>query len=794
MLNLISESKNEKSGIEVISKVPWGTHLCLFYENKDDLLDILIPYFKEGLENNEYCMWVTSEPLNNQEAVTAAMKAIPNFEKYTKKNQIEIIPHDLWYLKDNVFDFQRVLNDWIEKLDNALKNGFNGLRITGNNAWLEKKDWKKLTDYEEIISMAISNFKMKAICTYSLEKCGPYEILDVIHNHESALIRRDGNWINFKSMEQIKAEQKLKESEEHFRKMIEYSSDVISIMGLDGKILYQSPSCEKIFGYKPEVMIGTSAYDYIHPDDQSYVIKTLEEGLRNKLQLGNVECRFKHEDGSWVHVEAYGSNLFEYKGVQAIMINTRNITERKRAEQKLKESEEKYRLLVENAHAGIWAIDAEANTTYVNEKMAEILGYTPDEMLGNHLFSFMDEEGVKIAELNLERRKQGIKEQHDFEFIRKDGSRVYTSLETAPILDDKGDYIGAYASVADITERKKAEEKIEYLAKFPSENPNPVLRVKNGIISYSNKVGSNLFNISEGDYIPESLQDAVNEAFSINENQIIELELNGNIYSFVCTPVVGGDYVNIYGMEITDIKKAEMELINLNKLKSELLTRASHELKTPLISIKGYSDLLLELHKEKFDDMALSSIRQIKRGCDALEKTVNNILNTTYLDSGQVSLNLTVEDLSFLIAYCVNDLKSLVILRDHKISLKLHYELVTKFEKERIYEVLSNLIINAIKYTPVNGLIEIKSEIKEEFIIISIKDNGIGFTNEEKGQIFKQFGKIERYGQGWDVGIEGTGLGLYISKKIIELHGGKIWMESKGRNKGSTFYFSLPII
>jgi signal transduction histidine kinase len=120
--------------------------------------------------------------------------------------------------------------------------------------------------------------------------------------------------------------------------------------------------------------------------------------------------------------------------------------------------------------------------------------------------------------------------------------------------------------------------------------------------------------------------------------------------------------------------------------------------------------------------------------------------------------------------------------------------LITLIEKEQIHQVISNLLNNAVKYTPPGGSIEIKSEIKENFIIISINDNGIGFTEEEKGMIFKQFGKIERYGQGLDIIAEGSGFGLFISKRIIELHGGEIWVESEGRNKGSTFYLSLPLI
>jgi len=135
-----------------------------------------------------------------------------------------------------------------------------------------------------------------------------------------------------------------------------------------------------------------------------------------------------------------------------------NITKRKQTEGALKDSEMKYRQLVELAQEGIWAIDADANTTYVNPRMAEMLGCTPEEMMERHLFSFMDERGKEIARIGLDRREQGIKEQHDFEFLRKDGQRIYTSLETSPTIDEAGNYTGALAIVADITERKRIED------------------------------------------------------------------------------------------------------------------------------------------------------------------------------------------------------------------------------------------------------------------------------------------------------------------------------------------------
>ncbi|MCK5660213.1 MAG: PAS domain S-box protein, partial [Methanosarcinales archaeon] len=151
--------------------------------------------------------------------------------------------------------------------------------------------------------------------------------------------------------------------------------------------------------------------------------------------------------------------LFDENGeVHRILSVVENITERKRAEDALRASEEKYRQLIDLAQEGIWVIDKDANTSFVNPSMAEMLGYTADEMQGKHLFSFMDERGVEIATRNLERRQQGIKEQHDFEFLRKEGTRIDTTLETAPITDEAGNYIGAIAGVIDITERKRVEE------------------------------------------------------------------------------------------------------------------------------------------------------------------------------------------------------------------------------------------------------------------------------------------------------------------------------------------------
>jgi PAS domain S-box-containing protein len=167
-----------------------------------------------------------------------------------------------------------------------------------------------------------------------------------------------------------------------------------------------------------------------------------------------------------------------------------DISERKLAEQALRESEEKHRLLLENLQEGVWAIDSESRTTFVNRRMAEMLGYPEEEMLGKHLFDFMDERGIEVAQRNLERRRRGIKDRHDFEFLRRDGTRIYTTMETSPITDDEGNYLGALAGVMDISERRWMEEALRksegMFRTLAEQSPNMIFINQGGRIVYAN--------------------------------------------------------------------------------------------------------------------------------------------------------------------------------------------------------------------------------------------------------------------------------------------------------------------
>ncbi|HOV80236.1 MAG TPA: MEDS domain-containing protein [Bacillota bacterium] len=167
-----------------LNKIPWGTHVCGFYRTQDDLINMLIPYFKFGLKNNEFCMWITSDPINNNEAKQILTEYIPNINYYLDKGQMELIPYAEWYLRDGKFDGANILSSWVKKVSEALAKGYKGVRISGNTTWLNKEDWSVFQYYESIVDNSIDCLKMTAICTYQINNCNGFEMVDIMKNHK----------------------------------------------------------------------------------------------------------------------------------------------------------------------------------------------------------------------------------------------------------------------------------------------------------------------------------------------------------------------------------------------------------------------------------------------------------------------------------------------------------------------------------------------------------------------------------------------------------------------------------
>jgi len=182
------------SGIACIGEVPWGTHFCQFYDTRDDLIDSLVSYFKAGLENNEQCLWVTSGPLKSDDARSALHNAVSDLDDRVSRGQIEIINHDEWYIRHGALDTHNVLQGWVKTQTQALERGFRGLRLTGNTYFVGRGEWEPFEKYESMVSDTFKPFQIIALCSYCLERIHPRGILDVVHNHQFAVVRRAGRW------------------------------------------------------------------------------------------------------------------------------------------------------------------------------------------------------------------------------------------------------------------------------------------------------------------------------------------------------------------------------------------------------------------------------------------------------------------------------------------------------------------------------------------------------------------------------------------------------------------------
>ena len=621
----------------------------------------------------------------------------------------------------------------------------------------------------------------------------------------------------------------IKDSNEKLKVIISNIRDIITESDLNGVFTYVSPQAYDILGYTPEEVIGLKGFTFIHPDD----LPILAEKFSKLLQSGGpiqVEYRVLHKDGHYVHISAKGTVVKE-KGNMKLIAILRDISLQK-------ESEEKYRLITDNSQDIVYTLDMNLNNTYISPSVYNILGYDVDEAMLMHPRDNTHKDDLeKISriykeEFKLERKKDikkdlnrkrvfNVREKH------KDG-RMLTIEHTISWLRNKnGMAIGILGVAGDITEKETTEKLLKESEKkyriLFEDSPYAVGLINpQGVIIQGNSKIEKIFGYKKEEFIGQSFNKYT--LFSKEHNAIVldsftklikgeipkpqELQLHRKDGSIIWVSMLASivklkneTLFQVITQDISKIKEVEKkleeqnkELQKLNDLKNEFLGRASHELKTPLVAIKGNADLVIKLYHENLKPEVITMLETIQKGCNRLEDIVHKLIESSKLESSNIELHTKKEDLTSLIKTCVNEVQSLVKMRNITINLDVMHFIITKFDKDQIHEVISNLLSNAINYSPHNGIIEINSVIKDNTIIISIKDKGIGFTEDEKVKIFQKFGKINRASQGFDVISEGSGLGLFISKKIIELHGGEIWVESEGRNKGSTFYFTLPTI
>lgn len=779
--------KARKTGINIIGDAPWGTHFCQFYQTKEDLVDILVPYFRAGLENNEFCLWVTSEPLDAEYAKKALKKEVKNLDDYIKKGQIEILDYRQWYTRSGHFDSDKVLQRWGEKEKQSLKKGFDGIRITGNTLWLKRKDWKDFTDYEAFVNSVICKHRILAICTYSLDKCTASEIIDVVSNHQSTLIKREGKWEIIESAEHRRTQ----EEKEKLLKAVEITQEATVITAADGKIIYTNDSINKLFGYKEGELIGKYVSTLSAGPTPGKVMKQIMRVVE-KQDFWEGELHNKRKDGTEFMTYATISAVKDKDGKVSNFISAQHdITKRKRTEETLRESEQRFRSLVETTSDWVWEVNQKGMYTYASPKVKDLLGYGPEEVIGKTPFDLMPPvEAERVAGLFRDIAKSrrpfaGLENTN----LHKNGKRIILETSGVPILDADGNLLGYRGIDRDITERKLAEQQIENLAKFPSENPSPVLRIaKDGTVLYANFAGSELlevWNCKAGAHAPEHWHRCILRVLKSGLSEDLEVVCKDRIFSMRMTPVVDCGYVNVYGIDITERKRTEEDLRKYRQHLEEMVEARTAELTESNKKLRQHIEQRKRLEKEILDisereqrrigqelhDSIGQQLTGVAFMTKALEQQLANKLPDEAAEAGEIAklvnhamsqtrgLAKGLQSVDLDAGSLMSALQELAATTEKLFGIRC----IFKYDKPvsmddnsvavHLYRITQEAVTNAVKHGGAKN-VEIALAHGRDESVLTIKSDGLNFPKES----------IAR----------GTGMGLQIMEHRVDIIGGSL--------------------
>ncbi len=615
--------------------------------------------------------------------------------------------------------------------------------------------------------------------------------------------------------ERKRAEMALKDSEKKYHDLLDNANDLIQFVRADTSIQFVNNKWLETLGYSEEEVKNLKVTDIL-PENQIARIMEVLKGVANGGTVTNIETTFISKHGKEISVEGNESGLFqdgEFIGAIGIF---RDITERKRAEDALRESEEKYRTVLEEMEDSYFEVDLGGHITFVNDSTCRNLRFSREELIGNSYKAFSAEKAfdtVYKAFNHVYRTGKPVKDL-SWELVRADGSTAYGEATVLPLRNDAGQIIGFRGIGRDITERKRAEEALqqseERYREVVENAIEAIMVAQDGMIKFANTKAVEMtgYSIEELTSMPPTelihpddreaaigfhyVRATREEIPRYHAFRLIDKEGNIKWVERSASTITweGRPALLIFDTDITERKLAEgkmFEYEELNKLKSNILSTVSHELRTPLATIKGYSTMLIDYDRRLKPDEKRDYLEAIDKATDRLTDLVDHLLDMSRLDAGLLKLDKVATNITNLLQTAVAEAK--VRTPGCKIVLSLPEAVLTlDADARRIRQVVDNLIDNAIKYSEEGTTVTVEARNQNSEMVFSVTDQGRGIPREEHEAVFDRMYRLEQR-LAHDPG--GMGLGLALCKALVEGHGGRIWVQSQV-GKGSKFSFTLP--
>lgn len=612
--------------------------------------------------------------------------------------------------------------------------------------------------------------------------------------------------------ERKRTEEALKQSEERFRAVIEQASDAIFLTDDDGRVVDANRCACEGLGYTRDELVGMPIPTF-DPDVTPEKMQWIGEQIRSSGHA-TFDTRHRRKDGSTFPVEIRAGRI-DFGGRNLGLAVVRDITERKQAEEALRQSEERFRGAIEHAAIGMALVSPDGRFLRVNRALCGIVGYSPDELLARTFqgITHPDDLDADLAQVRRVLAGEIPTYQMEKRYFRKDGRVVWVLLSVSLVRDAAGAPLHFVSQIQDITERRRAEEErdrtrgmlmdaIESLdAGFVMYDADDRLVVCNSRHKEIYPVTAPL--MTPGRPYAEILRAAYRGGVSTDlaeERWVAERLAAHRDPTGPVERKIGGRWVRISDRrtrdgglvslrtDITALKQAQEAAEAASRAKGEFLANMSHEIRTPMNGIMGLTDLLLEtdLTREQRESLEL-----VKSSADALLTVINDILDFSKIEAGKLDL----DPHRFRLRDAVNDTLKTLALRAHAKGLELTCDVRPDVpdavigDAGRLRQILTNLVGNAVKFTE-SGEVGVRVERVPDRgtavrLRFTVTDTGIGIPADKQRSIFDPFTQADgsttrRYG--------GTGLGLTICARLVALMGGRIWVES-APGKGSRFAF-----